>query len=350
MKWIKECPLAIAIAGISLILSVVAFVLKDSVYADYSAAGNTFETPMLALVFRGLDEGRFPWSEVTTDDFDEGKLLSDTEDDGHVDPAILEGKAGSQDAEDTDDAKEGTSKSAEAENAGQKAESDDPADDESLGDEDAQTPENPEDEQFPEITEYSEVDDDYFNDALFIGDSRTVGLSEYCEALDTRATFYSKVSLTIFDCMSKEFIKTDEGKINIETALTKNQFKKIYIMLGLNEIGTGNEEYFIRAYVDVLHRIEDLQPDAIIYIQGIMHVTEHKSSSDKNCNNAKINLRNKCLSEICDNRRVFYLDMNEAVDDGKGNLNGNLSFDDVHLKASAYELWHEFLLQNAAVR
>ncbi|MCR5671448.1 MAG: acylhydrolase, partial [Butyrivibrio sp.] len=130
----------------------------------------------------------------------------------------------------------------------------------------------------------------------------------------------------------------------------QEQYSKIYIMLGLNEIGTGNEGYFAQAYVDVLHKIEDLQPDAIIYIQGIMHVTEAKSSNDKNFNNDRINLRNKVLSELADNRRVFYIDMNGEVDDGRGNLDSDLSFDDVHLKASAYERWHQFLLHNAIVR
>jgi hypothetical protein len=38
------------------------------------------------------------------------------------------------------------------------------------------------------------------------------------------------------------------------------------------------------------------------------------------------------------------------VDDGEGNLDSTLSSDDVHLKASSYERWHEFLLHNAIVR
>jgi hypothetical protein len=41
--------------------------------------------------------------------------------------------------------------------------------------------------------------------------------------------------------------------------------------------------------------------------------------------------------------------MNEAVDDENGNLRADLSFDDVHLKASSYELWHQYLLNNAVI-
>ena len=200
------------------------------------------------------------------------------------------------------------------------------------------------------VYEFTEVDDDYFCDALFIGDSRTVGLSEYVEELDTRATFYSKVSLTIYTCMDKEFIETDEGKISVDQALRENSFNKIYIMLGINEIGTGDTQYFKDGYAEVIGRIRELQPDAIIYIQGIMHVTAHKSDHDRYFNNNIINERNAAIAELANQKDIFYIDMNEVVDDGNGNLDSTLTFDDVHLKASSYERWHEFLLHNAIVR
>ena len=166
----------------------------------------------------------------------------------------------------------------------------------------------------------------------------------------TAQTFYSKISLTIYNAMNTEFIKTENGKITVEQALSENQFSKIYIMLGLNEIGTGTPETFTEAYKGVIDRIRELQPDAIIYIQGIMHVTEKKSSSDKYFNNENINIRNMALAELADNKTVFYIDMNEAVDDENGNLLAELSFDDVHLKASSYERWHQYLLANAIVK
>ena len=151
--------------------------------------------------------------------------------------------------------------------------------------------------------------------------------------------------------MNKEFVKTEDGrKITVDQALSEHQFAKIYIMLGLNEIGTGNTEYFCNKYKEVLDRIRELQPDAIIYIQGIMHVTAHKSDNDKHFNNTNINERNEALSQFADNKTIFYMDMNEAVDDENGNLIAELSFDDVHLKASSYQRWYEFLLNHGIVK
>ncbi len=209
------------------------------------------------------------------------------------------------------------------------------------------------------------VPDTYFDDALFIGDSRTVGLSEYCEELKGHATFYAKVSLTIYGFNKKEFvvvpIRTEEGvevpedqlpkeKVTIEEALTRKQFAKIYIMLGLNELGSGTAESFTNSYGEVVNRIRELQPDAIIIIQGIMHVTHSKSSNDRVFKNSTINDRNAMLQTLADGEHVFYVDMNEATDDENGALGHDLSFDNVHLKAKSYSLWYDYLKNHAFVK
>lgn len=324
MKILKKCPILVGIVVITIALSIVSFIFKDTVYAGYADKYESGDIPLLALALKGATDEVFPWSNASQ----EALLPQDMQPD--------EPDASTQQEESVTDT-ETPGDQPEPEEAAYIS-GDDVSEDSISGDSE-------------DITyEFTEVDDDYFTDALFIGDSRTVGLSEYCEPLDTRATFYAKISLTIFDVFKKEFIKTDEGKIGLEEALTQNQYGKIYIMLGLNEIGTGDSEYFKNAYAEVIDKIRELQPDAIIYIQGIMHVTAHKSDVDKNFNNEKINVRNAAISELADNKTVFYIDMNEAVDDEDGNLEEGLSFDDIHLKASSYERWYEFLLHNAIVR
>jgi len=324
VKILKKCPILVGIVVITIALSIVSFIFKDTVYAGYADKYESGDIPLLALALKGATDEVFPWSNASQ----EALLPQDMQPD--------EPDASTQQEESVTDTETPGDQPVPEEAA--YISGDDVSEDSISGDSE-------------DITyEFTEVDDDYFTDALFIGDSRTVGLSEYCEPLDTRATFYAKISLTIFDVFKKEFIKTDEGKIGLEEALTQNQYGKIYIMLGLNEIGTGDSEYFKNAYAEVIDKIRELQPDAIIYIQGIMHVTAHKSDVDKNFNNEKINVRNAAISELADNKTVFYIDMNEAVDDEDGNLEAGLSFDDIHLKASSYERWYEFLLHNAIVR
>ena len=81
-----------------------------------------------------------------------------------------------------------------------------------------------------------------------------------------------------------------------------------------------------------------------------MHVSGEKNETDELYNNTNINIRNDAIKGLADNRKVFYLDINEAVDDENGNLLKELSFDDVHLKASSYDRWYQFLLGHGIVR
>ncbi len=342
MKVLKECPILAGITTITVIITVISLVLMGSTYESYSDSVKTGKAPLLSMFFKGVSDGVYPWSQSESDI---PEMMAENEPGGIADENTGESETGDGDISSANgegqDLSTQEALSDSASNAAAQAT-------ETAG---TQTEEVAIEEPEEDITyEFTEVDDDYFTDALFIGDSRTVGLSEYCEELDTRATFYSKISLTIYTALTKEFIKTDKGRINIEQALTENQFGKIYIMLGLNEIGTGTPEYFKNAYSQVIDRIRELQPDAIIYIQGIMHVTGKKSDSDAYFNNDNINERNEALSELADQKTVFYLNMNEAVDDENGNLAEELSFDDIHLKASSYQRWHEFLLHNAIVR
>lgn len=204
-----------------------------------------------------------------------------------------------------------------------------------------------------ELPAFQHVEEDYFDDALFIGDSRTVGLFEYGH-LEDRAQFYAQTSLMIYEVMEnpKAIVRADDGKgfLTIEEALSERQFGKIYIMLGLNEMGFGTPEYFGKAYGAVISRIRELQPDAVIYIQSIMHVAGEKDQTDPVYNNRNIDLRNQPLMQLADNQNVFYLDINEALCDESGCLISDWTFDQVHLKAAYYQVWKDFLLDHAIVR
>ena len=195
------------------------------------------------------------------------------------------------------------------------------------------------------IKKYVSVDNSYFDDALFIGDSRMVGLSQYCQDIDARATFYAKKSLSIYNIRDDKWIETEDGEeISLAEALETNHFSKIYIMVGINELGRGDELDFRQAYQDVINQIQAAEPDAYIFINSIMHVSGEKNETDELYNNTNINIRNDAIKTLEDRQNIFYLNINEAVDDEEGNLDAETTSDGVHLKGACYEPWHEYLL------
>ncbi len=196
------------------------------------------------------------------------------------------------------------------------------------------------------IVNYMEVGDDYFDDAVFIGDSRTRSLQLYAGLDNT--TFLADTGLSIYTVLSKKLTpSTMNSKTTVEDYLAEHQFKKVYLMLGINELGTGNANSFCEKYREVLTSIQELQPDAIIYIQAILHISEAKHNENTYINNDAIIERNEALKSLADNVRIFWLDANPVICDDKGYLIDGYTFDGVHLQAKYVSIWTDWLKQHA---
>ena len=194
------------------------------------------------------------------------------------------------------------------------------------------------------ISKKHSVEKSYFNDALFIGDSRTIGISEYGDL--NNATFFAYTGMSVYNVFSKTVSVPKVGKLNLEQLLSSKKFGKIYIMLGINELGY-NTNQTLENYKKLVDYIKDSQSSAIIYIQANLHVASKKSDKDSIVNNTNINKFNDQISKFADNKRIFYIDINEKFDDDNGNLNSNYTSDNVHIYAKYYKEWSNWLCQNA---
>lgn len=188
------------------------------------------------------------------------------------------------------------------------------------------------------------VDKEYFNDALFIGDSRTVGISEYGDL--NNATFFANPGMSVYNVFDKNVSVPKVGKLKLKDLLTSKQYGKVYVMLGINELGY-NITKTLENYKKLLEYIENTQKNAIIYVEANLHVTEEKSKKDKIINNANIDKFNNEISKLADNKKIFYIDINEKFDDKSGNLSSEYTKDNVHIYAKHYKEWSNWLTQNA---
>ncbi len=188
------------------------------------------------------------------------------------------------------------------------------------------------------------VDDSYFSDALFIGDSRTDGLWLY--STPGACKHYSGTSMTIFKIMDTDI--EAYGFTGIRNLLKGMQFGKIYIMFGINECGYDTSA-FADKYREVVEEIRSYQPDALIYIQSICYVTQNHEASYPVFSTANIKEKNEAIRVLANDVDTFYLEVNDALNDGTDHLPSEYTGDGVHLKASYYSLWHDYLLEHAVV-
>lgn len=182
-------------------------------------------------------------------------------------------------------------------------------------------------------------------DALFIGDSRTVGIREY-SGLDD-ADFFCSVGMNIFDVTNERLSVQSVGNVTLSELLSNKMYSKIYIMLGINEIGY-NHQSIVEKYGKVLGLIKSKQPDASIFVEANLHVAKSRSDSDKVVNNPSINDLNSKLAAFADNKKVFYIDANTIFDDEGGNLSADLTSDNTHLYAKYYAEWGDWICKETA--
>ncbi len=204
----------------------------------------------------------------------------------------------------------------------------------------------------PLTTEYDYIQEDYsyFDDALVIGDSRMVGLRDYSMMKD-HAVFAVMTGLTVYNALTENIVKDPEtGKeVNAEYLLKNYTYGKVYICVGINELGIGNTSYFADHFGEILSVIRSYQPDAIIFIQSIMAVSARKSESDDVFNNININDKNAAIAQFADGEHIFYLNINEFFTDQcytphSGALLTELTTDQVHVYGRYYARWAEVLL------
>lgn len=195
----------------------------------------------------------------------------------------------------------------------------------------------------PAPLEFVASDVSYFDDALFIGDSRMVGIAEY-GTLDN-AVFFAMVGMSIHNLWDTEVEVDTFGKTNLQGLLDAQSFSKVYIMLGFNEIGY-DKDYSAGKYKETIDYIHQQEPDAVIYICSNLHVTEALSLTDERYSNDNIRLYNEKIKQLADHETFFYLDVNERFLDEKGNLGAEYTGDDVHLYAKYYKEWSEWFCQN----
>lgn len=185
----------------------------------------------------------------------------------------------------------------------------------------------------------------FMGDALFIGDSRTVGLMEYAQIAN--ADFFANTGMSVFNIHKKPVSVPNVGKVTLTELLNHKQYGKIYIMLGINEIGY-NLNSITAQYRELLAFIQEKQPHALIIIQANLHVTQARSDSDKTVNNHTIDKLNTELSKLADGKSIFYLNANAVFDDAGGNLSSDKAGDAAHLRAKYYAEWGEWIVTQSA--
>ena len=206
--------------------------------------------------------------------------------------------------------------------------------------------ENPEpvveEEPWAPVAESDPVEDTYFADAAFLGDSRTEGFRLYSGLKE--GGYYCAVGATVESVFSKKAYGPEGNKIPLLDALAKQEnCSKIYVMLGVNELGWAKVEVFSGQFTKVVERLRADHPDATVVVQSILPVSAKQDAKKTYVNNKRIVIYNEMLVALAQEKQCPYLNVAEAVSDENGCLKPNFTTDGVHLNIAGSKEWVAYL-------
>lgn len=185
---------------------------------------------------------------------------------------------------------------------------------------------------------------DELDDALFIGDSRTVGLFNNCDR--PKATFYCSIGLNIQTAFESKSIRLENSTMGtvIEALAQGKQFGRVYIGFGTNEMGWPYYDSFIQYYSKLVEAVRQYSPNAKIYCESILPVTASRELQGDAINNNNVKELNGYIQNFAASNGCTYLNCDSAVAGEDGKLPEEASTDGIHLNIDYCKYWLNYII------
>lgn len=186
------------------------------------------------------------------------------------------------------------------------------------------------------------LDEHWFDDALFLGDSLTGSLNIYniqSGGLGDALIFHVN-GLACHHIIEKDTHFNFKGQsCSIEEAAALSGAAKLFLMLAMNDVGTRPIEQLHEDWALMLGRIRERCPELAIYVQSgtplrldVNYFTRENMAD-----------YNRMLREVCDETGCVYVDITPGLADEDGYLKDEYRLDDLHLNPEGCAIWVENL-------
>ena len=185
------------------------------------------------------------------------------------------------------------------------------------------------------------VDDSFFGDAAFFGNSLMEGLHLFGGLKS--GDFYSGTSASVVSVSTvKDFKDSAGAPSTMLHALLEKQYGKIFVLFGINELGF-HIDGFTAIYSELLAELAAGEPEARIYIFSLTPITEKRSLESDLFTKERIQEFNTAVAAMAEKNGYTYVDLFTALADENGWLPEEDASDGIHFTLEKYAEWAEFL-------
>lgn len=199
-----------------------------------------------------------------------------------------------------------------------------------------------------EVPESREVSTAWLDDALIIGDSRAQGLIMYNNL--SNCTSFATKGLSVVYYETTEVSVPGLGSGTIPKMLEKIDCSRVYIKLGMNDLGLPYESTFGEKYSELIDLVQQKLPEAEIYIHSVLPLTKAKEAKQPDTFSMKrVNAYNEQLKTLAAEQGVYYLGVPAFCLDAEGYLPDEAASDGVHLTSLYCKEWLHHILTHVVL-
>ncbi len=204
------------------------------------------------------------------------------------------------------------------------------------------------------------VSPSWFDDAVFVGDSVSLGLNYYEASTDAlgKAQFLTAGSLGSGNALQSVSDKSvhpryNGQKMKVEKAVAACGAKKVYIMLGMNDIGAYGVDRSVQNFRTLCKKILTESPFVTIYVESVTpRVNQGAKSDNVKLNNKNITAYNRKLAAVCLEEGWYFVNVAEAMFDSTGHLKRAYCSDPdgmgMHFSYEGCRAWVDYLYTHTA--
>lgn len=201
---------------------------------------------------------------------------------------------------------------------------------------------------FTEETEESNYQsfEEYINETVFIGDSRTNGLAVY--NFIPGENVLAKDGENHRSARTEKIITAKSGKaVTIAEAVAEKKPTRMIVSFGINGVSFMEESSFMEDYSALLDDLYKASPYSIIIVQSILPVSKSFENARPTMSNAVIDRYNALLKELAGKKGFGFLDSSAVLKDKNNCLDEKYdSGDGLHFNKAAYEALLQFYNKN----
>jgi len=183
------------------------------------------------------------------------------------------------------------------------------------------------------------VEESFFDDALFAGDSRMGALDLYGSFGNAEIAYSTSVNLLRLDSMPVDG-REDE---TLWSVLESTEKGSVYLLLGINEIRTENKEPYLEAYEEVVTMLKENNPDVDVYMI-LEYMPREIVGLETEEMKVKVAEMNEGLKDIASRNLCFMLDLDTVLAGEDGLLKTEYSSDGLHLNSDGAAVVKEYIM------